>query len=751
MNWEPVVALAKAADRHDERRVLVLAGTDGHEDAAKAALETGAGPTETSLTLSTTTVVGRSTGIPCEHLPAQDADQLLGTTRSAVVLDCRDSCEPNDIGRVVGAVDGGGLLVLLTPPLDQWPDTMDGFDRSLAIPPDPIEAVSAHFRDRLVETLRVHPGIAIVDLDEGRFVRDGLTDRGPSRPASPITRPETVEPIPDAVFEACLTQDQADAVARLAALQSGPVAAVLEADRGRGKSSVAGLVAAWRAARGETVLVTGPNRRATRALFDRVEALLPVLDGDIVSESEPRPRIEGTTGGMVEFVDSSFERSDLAAADLLIVEEAAALPVAVLESTLAIDRVAYTTTVHGYEGSGRGFAVRFRDRLAAARHQILDVSLEEPIRYAGGDPVEVWAARALLLNAGPVPGAVIEGATPDSVSYRALSGSTLRGDEQLLREVFGLLVAAHYRTEPNDLARMLDGSNLAVRVLLEGGHVVSVALIAREGGLPKPTRERAYAGDRVRGNMLPDVLMSQLRDPDAGRAVGIRIARIGTHHAVRSRGLGTALLAGIEAEFDSAVDWVGTGFGVTPPLVSFWRDSGYRTVHLSTTRNERSGEHSVLMLKPTSTRGTDLVSRHGRWFGERIGGVIADSLSSVDPTVIRVTLAAAAHPPPLRLSSRQWEVVAGAAYGPGLYSVDPAPFRRLAVHTLIDEAVDLSDREAALLIRGLLQHQPWSDVADALGYDSRTAAMRAFGRVLQPLVREYGPPPAQAVRRQFDG
>ena len=749
MDRELVAALAREAAALNERRVLVLHGEAGHAAAADAAIETAAAAVEGGVSMAATTLVGPEALLPCEHLEPHESGALLGTTRSAIVLDCRDACRPTALGRVVGAVDGGGLLVLLTPPLSNWSRSRDGFDETLAVPPDGIDAVTGHFRTRLVETLRVHPGIAIDDLDGDETQRNGLTGRAPPRPVGPIERPSEGADVPDSVFEACLTQDQADAVAALTSLQTGPQAVVLEADRGRGKSSVAGLVAAWFAARGDQVTVIGPDRRAATALFDRVEELLPVLDGVDDRDRSPLSWIEAESGGRVEYLDPVGLDGVPSTTDVLFVEEAAALPVRLLEETLAIDRVAYVTTVHGYEGSGRGFAVRFRDRLETARHDLLDVSLAEPIRYAAGDPIEAWAARALLLGATPVPGQVIEGASPSSVRYRELTGAQLRANEQLLREVFGLLVTAHYRTEPDDLARLLDGSNLAVRVLFEGGHVVAVALLGREGGLPAATRAAVTCGERIRGNMLPDVLMSQLRDEGAGRATGIRVVRIATHQVVRDRGLGSTLLDAVEAEFGPVVDWLGTGFGATPELVDFWAGNGYSPVHLSTGRNDRSGEHSVLMVNPTSAAGLALAVRHGRWFAARIGGQLLDALDDLDPAVLQPVLAAVPGVPPPSLTAHQWRVVASAAYGPGLYSVDPRPFRDLVLFALIDGEAPIENPD--LLVRGLLQHQSWGAVAEELGYVSRGAALRALGDALQPIVATYGPPAAQAVRRRFVG
>ncbi|MFB6086635.1 MAG: tRNA(Met) cytidine acetyltransferase TmcA [Halodesulfurarchaeum sp.] len=750
MDWEWVGDLAREAVRHDERRLLVLAGESGHSEAARSALEAAGPELAPESVFDQTTVVGPPSGLPCEHLASDRTGELLGTTRTAVVLDCREACRPNNLGTVVGAVDGGGLLILLTPPLDDWAERRDGFDETLLVPPDTIADVTGHFRDRLVETLSVHRGIAIVDLDDGSVPRTGLTGQAPRLEPPTIERPTGADPVPAPLIEACLTQDQADALAELTSLSTGPTAAVLEADRGRGKSSVAGLLAAWFLSNGESVLVTGPSSRAAMAFFERILEVLPTLDGIRSTAGSPTSRIEAESGGEIEFVSPTDRGERLESAAVLFVEEAAALPVSILETTLSVPRVVYTTTVHGYEGSGRGFAVRFRPSLEAARHEVFDVSLTEPIRYAAGDPVEVWATRALFLGAGPVPGSVIEDAWPESVTYRRLDPAMLRRNEQLLREVFGLLVTAHYRTEPDDLARLLDGSNLAVRALLRDGHVVAVALVAREGGLPPDIRERVYVGERIRGNMLPDVLMSQLRDEGAGKSVGIRIVRIATHHAVRSRGVGSHLLSRVEDEFGPVVDWLGTGFGATPELVSFWEANGYESVHLSTSRNERSGEHSVLMLKSASEWGESLVKAHGNWFGTRIEGVLRDSLADVDPAVIRAVLEASTHPPAVSFSAHRWRVIVGAAFGPGLYSVDPEPFRTLALYGLIDGGAELSDTEARLLIRGLLQGQSWDRVAAELGFVSRTAAIRALGRTLQLLVEAYGPAPTRMFRDRFE-
>ncbi|OAQ53983.1 tRNA(Met) cytidine acetyltransferase [Natrinema mahii] len=750
-----VVTLARTlraeAERANERRVLVLAGSrERGYDRLESVLDT------LSVPITATTLVGPVDRLRCEQLPQANAGELLGTTRDVIAVDAHDELRPNAVGKVVGAVDGGGLLVLLVPPLEAWPDRRDGFDESLAVPPFELGDVTGRFRRRFVETLRAHRGVAIVDLESERIEADGLTHPAP-RLATAAPAPPPDRRFPAAAYEACLTGDQADAVAALEVLAEPDRAVVLEADRGRGKSSAAGLAAGAFAASGEDVLVTAPTARNAAELFDRAGELCRTLEGDDATVESRR--IETAAGGSVRFCEPTAAADTTETADVVLVDEAAALPVGTLESLLAADRVAFATTIHGYEGAGRGFSVRFRDRLAEGDHEVTDCRLVEPIRYAGGDPIEVWAFRALLLDARPPVEPLVADADPDSVEYRRLEPDALLADERLLREAFGLLVLAHYRTEPNDLARLLDAPNLEARALCHDGHVVSVALLAREGTLSSDNRAMMYEGGRVRGNMLPDVLTSQLRDEAAGEPAGLRVVRIATHHAARSRGLGSLLLERVREEFGdggggaASIDWLGTGFGATPGLLAFWRENGYRTIHVSTTRNDSSGEYSALMLAPTTDAGRRLHDRHAEWFADRFGALSADSLDDLEPDVARAVLRSvdAEAAPSLSLSDHEWRVVAGAAYGPGLFDVDPGPFRDLVVRYLVDDPDDgdLTAREERLLVLRALQARDWESVADRLEYHSTGQCMRALGDAVCPLVDRYGTDAALEVRDRF--
>ena len=732
--------LHEQARERDERRAIVLHGdrAAGYE-AVRTILEAASiDPTEGLL-------VGPKPieDLPLSRLKRERSREVLGTTWPVLALDAHESLDPNDIGRTVGAVDGGGLYLLLTPNLGGWPDRRGAFDRSLAVPPYETSDVAGRFRRRLVETLETGEGIAIVDVDADEIQRDGLRE-GPatSGTSAPSAPDRTV--FPAAVYEACRTRDQADTVHALEGLLDPGQIVVVEADRGRGKSSAAGLAVGGLLERGAEVLVTAPRRSNVDEVFARAREVAD--QRDLATDEEGHLLRAGEGQLVYRRPLDALAAAD--AADAIVVDEAAGLPVHLLERFLEPRTpVVFASTIHGYEGAGRGFSLRLQDRLDASPRPVHRLTMRRPIRYAAEDPLEAWSFRALLLDAEPAPGDAIDPVEPRRATYEAPSAEKLLEDEALLREGFGLLVLAHYRTTPSDLARLLDAPNVSMHCLTIEDHVVSVALTAREGGLGDRMRKRMYGGERVPGNLIPDLLTSQLRDPDAGRPVGKRVLRIATHPDHRRRGYASRLLTEIASAAD--VDWLGTSYGATPGLLAFWDQLGYRTVHLSARRNPTSGEHSAIQLNPHTSEGEDLTQRSEAWLLRRLPSVLADALDEVDPDLVRAALAGLAEPPRLAIGEREWRLVAAAAYGPGVYDIGPRAFRQLAIRHLVDGEVDLDDQAERLLVTKVLQAREWEEVAEELGFQSKRMAMRGLGDAYQPLVDAYGDDAAHEEADRF--
>lgn len=760
---ETAEALRADAVAANERRLLVLCGSRKRcYTAAETVAETfGAG--HSILTVSDRGIVG-------ERVEYGRTDTLLGTTNDCVVIDCHDTCRPNALGRATGSVDGGGLLVMLTPPLSAWERTHGRFGETLAPPPFSVEDVGSRFGRHLIGTLRSHAGVSIVNVDTGTRTKHEPIGNTRGRSRAPIEAPDE-HAFPEAAYDACVRADQRDALKACERLSEPGRAVVLRSDRGRGKSSAAGLAAAGFALEGETVVVTAPGYRNAAEVFDRAGELLRSL-GEMCED--------GTDGGTQPFLRTRTgniqfrtpQEATRESCDVLFVDEAAAIPVRTLEALLSVAPSAcFSTTVRGYEGAGRGFDIRFRETLERG-HDVTTVVLSEPIRYAAADPIEVWLFHALLFDSTPPPAELLEGTAVAETEYERLDRDRLARNEPLLRELFGLLVHGHYRTQPDDLARLLDAPEIEIRALTADGHPVSVALLAREGGLDERTRRTAYEGDRIRGNLIPDLLTSQLRDLEAGVPVGYRVLRIVTQSAVRSAGFGSRLLGEIEAELtgrttakgttsgtafernatdgDEPIDYLGVSYGATPRLLRFWATSGYRTVHVSTTRNDASGEHSAVMLNPLSETGAELAKRHAEWFRRRIPSVLSGPLGSLDPDIVRAALAATDGAVRIELTDLEWRLVASAAYGPGHYDTAPEPFRRLALAALVDRFLDDADAERLLVVR-VLQNASWEATTARLGYVSERECKRALGAAYRPIVERYGDGTARTEADRFGG
>ncbi len=402
---------------------------------------------------------------------------------------------------------------------------------------------------------------------------------------------------------------QAAVVTRLCAafLDDAPSLLALIADRGRGKSSALGLA-----------LQRALGKRSLRVA---VSASNPVGAAEIFrfAVGSPAPP---TTGCLV-FVTPQDLAHDLRPFDVIVIDEAAQLPVPLLVAITRRHkraRMAFSTTARGYEGTGRGFVLRF---LAWARKEgrpLTELSLTQPIRWDIGDPLEQFVDSALALDAQPAdlfaaewaPKEVVKEVVKEAplpVEHVVLDRENLAHNEALLRDFFGLLVHAHYRTTPADLSRILDAPNLILHALLWHGRVVAASVLAREGGLSSDLCTRLAAGaGRIRGHALPDTLISHAGQTEAGLLTMIRSVRIAVHPALRRLGLAARLVAHIHT-WHAEVDLFGTVFGATSELLAFRRALGYELVRLGASLGSRTGEPAAVLLRPVSDRAHRLLAQ----------------------------------------------------------------------------------------------------------------------------------------------
>ncbi|MEY6433565.1 GNAT family N-acetyltransferase, partial [Thioalkalicoccus limnaeus] len=480
-----------------------------------------------------------------------------------------------------------------------------------------------------------------------------------------------------------------------------------------------------------SILVTAPTRRAAETLFRHARARLPE-----VRTSGSQIRYQRRTLAFVAPEDLDPASHPAA---LLLVDEAAAIPVPLLERALTgYPRVVFATTVHGYEGTGRGFEVRFRATLDRSTPNWRALTLTAPIRWAERDPLESLAARALLLDAEPASSDTVADAEVANCRWECLDRQRLLEDETSLRELFGLLILAHYQTRPFDLRHLLDGPNVRVYVLRHREAIVATLLTADEGAFDEALSRAIFAGERrPRGHLLPQTLAAHAGLISAPRWRYRRVLRLAVHPAVQRRGLGALALRRLidDTRADEA-DLIGASFGATPELLGFWTRCGFAPVHVGTRRNAASGEHALVVLKPVTPAGKALVAEGRQRLARRLPQWLAGPLRMAPARLIARLLAELPDRRP-HLDPAEWIELAGFAYEYRSLEASLPVLAELVGARLGEQIrigrVDLASAEA-LIATVLQMHEP-STAAARLGLPGRAALLTRLRAAISAIMR----------------
>lgn len=517
----------------EPRQFLHLTGS---QEACLRAAQARLNASDSVLWISTSPIIH-------EVLPASKARMVLGREFDAIVFDAFSGLDVNALAAVSGTLRGGGVFILLSPPLEHWPQF-----------PDPAyQRFLPHF----------YTAADVAGLFLRRFVR--ILQQ-------PLTAPNSV---------LVNSPTQAEVVQKIIEADS---AIVLTADRGRGKSAALGLVASQLISQGKTVLVTAPARVAVDAVFKHAELAPQFYAPDDLLENLP-------------------------AADLLMVDEAAAIPLPLLlKLARAYPRIVFSTTLHGYEGSGRGFVLRFQQALSELAPNWQNLRLELPMRWSINDALEVLFYRLLLLD---VEAAPLQLHADLPITANGLERRQLLENESLLQQVFGLLVTAHYQTRPSDLQQMLDAPNLSIHVLQQEQQVLAVALLSREGGFDPELSQAIYAGKRrPHGHLVPQTLTFHAQIVGAAELVCERIMRIAVHPDIQERGLGKQLVQHLyEYAALKQADYLAVSYALSPELLRFWQQAGFIVARVGHRKDTASASRSAVQIRAISPAGEALVEK----------------------------------------------------------------------------------------------------------------------------------------------
>lgn len=662
-------------------------------------------------------------------VPFGEAQQVLGETYDALLIDLTQGFNPNDLGIAVETIAGGGMVLVLSPPMEEWRELVSWLHEDLA---SNLGEVVPRFYRRFAERTLSARGVIIYDLREGKLLRS--FEAQPAAGERKLILPERSE-IKKKLYKLCATQGQVDVLRSFEGFLSGRRrCAVLTADRGRGKTALLGILTPYlisvlnrRLKRAVRVLLVAPSLRAVQTYFLFLKRAM-VRQG--MTDFFMRKK-----GELFTLINSRYARVEYALprralvekdyADVIIVDEASSLAVEVLwELTRGeADYLIFSSTVHGYEGAGRGFSIRFLKKFeSSGEYEVLKLRLTEPIRYASGDPVEAWLYDVLLLDAKPaqLEEADIKAIEAGELVFEHLDRDVLYSSEDMLREFFGIYILAHYRNKPSDVLILGDMPRHEAMRVVVGGKTVAALHVAHEGELGEELVSAMAQGYRPKGQIIPDVILKHYCDREFPRLRGLRIVRIATHPGAMRLGVGSFALRELERwARERGYAYLGAGFGVNAELLRFWLRNGYVPVHITAQRNEISGEYTLVVLKALEKKLEERVAEINAEFVKRLIEYLADELRSLSTEVARQLLTSLrldAPVPDPHLDSvaklRLEKYFSNLSYYEGIGDI-AKPLMRY--HFSRVRRAQLTREEELLAIGKCLQHRSWEELGGAFG------------------------------------
>ena len=483
------------------------------------------------------------------HCSPSALQTLLGREFRHAVFDARQGFDAAAFAALSGTLKAGSWLVLLLPVWDEWENQPDADSLRWSDCPDPI--ATPHFVQHFKRVLTANND-AILWRQNQPFSLAHFTPRTDWHPATGAPQPEQQQ-----LLQQLLTMP--------------PGVAAVTAARGRGKSALAGQLISRIAG---SAIVTAPAKAATDVLAQFAGEKFRFIAPDALLASDEQ-------------------------ADWLVVDEAAAIPAPLLHQLVSrFPRTLLTTTVQGYEGTGRGFLLKFCARFPHLHR----FELQQPIRWAQGCPLEKMVSEALVFDDENFTH------TPQgNIVISAFEQTLWRSEPETPLKVYQLLSGAHYRTSPLDLRRMMDAPGQHFLQAAGENEIAGALWLVDEGGLSQELSQAVWAGlRRPRGNLVAQSLAAHGSNPLAATLRGRRVSRIAVHPARQREGTGQQLIAGA-LQYTQDLDYLSVSFGYTGELWRFWQRCGFVLVRMGNHREASSGCYTAML--PMSDAGKQLAER----------------------------------------------------------------------------------------------------------------------------------------------
>ncbi|KAL7252176.1 hypothetical protein ACSBR1_013927 [Camellia fascicularis] len=574
-----------------------------------------------------------------------ESDRILGNTYGMCILQDFEALTPNILARTIETVEGGGLVVLLLRSLSSLSSlctmVMDIHERFRT---ESHSEIVPRFNERFLLSLASCTACLVVDdelniLPISSHVKStsvsSIIEGCDSQPGADQELLHLKEQLHD-VFPVgplvgmCTTFDQGKAVSTFldALLDKKPQSTTaLIAPRGRGKSAALGLGIAGAIASGySNIFVTAPTPQNLKSLFEFICRGLHVLKYeehlhyDLLRTSNPDYQKAITQINIfkqhrqtVQYIEP-HDHVKLSQVELLVIDEAAAIPLTIIRTLLGPYLVFLSSTVNGYEGTGRSLSLKLLSHLEKQSqikvsstndsHNVgffQKLELKESIRYASGDPIETWLNSLLCLDITNSIPPISRFPHPSECNLYYVNRDTLfsfhRESEAFLQRMVALYVASHYKNSPNDLQLMADAPAHQLFVLLgpvdESKNILPdilcVIQVCLEGKISRDSALQSLRmGRQPSGDQLAWKFCEVFEDTDFPTLSGARIVRIAVHPYALGHGYGSAALDQLTRYYEGQL---------TPNSESFIKKPDNINVQV----NVREASEKVSLLEETVT------------------------------------------------------------------------------------------------------------------------------------------------------
>ena len=618
-----------------------------------------------------------------------DTQRILGTTFGMLILQDFEAITPNLLCRTIETVQGGGIIIFLfsnmTSLKQLYTISMDVHDRYRT---ETNKDIEPRFNERFILSLSSCVNCLCVDdelnllpitshmknmIKENKEINENEDDIFISKREKELNdlKKSMINKNPiGQLISLCKTIDQAKCIMCMVDIISerNPKNTIsITSGRGRGKSSSMGLAVSSAIVYGySNIIVTAPSPENLKTFFEFVIKGLNQLNFIEHKDYIVQEGIGDFKGVIVNITINKNHKqviryispSDILIfqmAELVIIDEAAAIPLNIVKRIMPDCLTFMASTIQGYEGTGRSLSLKLIDNLRNNQDNIngrilKEITLNQAIRYADNDPIENWLNNLLLLDATNIEDFEESITDPKKLELYYVNRDTLfsyhKASEAFLRKIMSLFVSSHYKNSPNDLQLLSDAPAHKIFVLCNKINKESKSLpdiycaiqICEEGGISKDIiLNNSKRGMKPSGDLIPWTISEYYQDSEFGHLTGIRIVRIACHPDYQRMGYGSRalellsqyyegkfikidndeemksddndnnekkkkklkpLLSKLEDVKPNFIYYLGTSFGLTKNLYNFWNKNGYKPLYLALASNDITGEHSCIMLKP---------------------------------------------------------------------------------------------------------------------------------------------------------